>query len=45
MKLTDEQRAIQLQVREFMEKEAKPLVNRYWLTDDFPHELIPKFKN
>ena len=44
LKLTDEQRAIQLKVREFMEKEAKPLVNRYWLTDDFPHELIPKFK-
>ena len=44
MKLTDEQRAIQLKVREFMEKEAKPLVNDYWLHDDFPHELIPKFK-
>ena len=29
LKLTDEQRAIQLKVREFMEKEAKPLVNRY----------------
>ena len=44
MKLTDEQKEKKLKVREIMEKEAKPLVNDYWLHDDFPHELIPKFK-
>lgn len=27
-----------------MEKEVKPLVNNYWLHDEFPFELIPKFK-
>jgi len=36
-------RALQLQVREFMEREVEPLVNAYWLRDEFPFELIPKF--
>ncbi|CAA7195770.1 acyl-CoA dehydrogenase family protein [Chryseobacterium potabilaquae] len=42
--LTLEQREIQLKVRDFMEKEVKPLVNHYWLRDEFPFELIPKFQ-
>ena len=43
LRLTDEERAIQLKVRDFMETEIKPLVNRYWLRDEFPFEIIPKF--
>ncbi|HJY14280.1 MAG TPA: acyl-CoA dehydrogenase family protein, partial [Flavobacterium sp.] len=35
---------VQLKVRAFMEKEVKPLVNHYWLRDEFPFELIPKFQ-
>lgn len=42
--LTPEQREVQMKVRAFMEKEVKPLVNHYWLRDEFPHELIPKFQ-
>ncbi|WP_028297613.1 acyl-CoA dehydrogenase family protein [Olivibacter sitiensis] len=42
-RLSDEDKALQLKIREFMEKEVKPLVNHYWLRDEFPHELIPKF--
>lgn len=42
-RLNTEDRALQLKVRKFMEKEVKPLVNRYWLHDEFPFELIPKF--
>ena len=42
--LTPEQRKLQLKVRAFMEKEVKPIVNDYWLRDQFPFELIPKFK-
>ena len=42
--LTPEQREIQLKVRKFMEEEVKPLVNHYWLHDEFPFELIPKFR-
>ncbi|APG60289.1 acyl-CoA dehydrogenase family protein [Christiangramia salexigens] len=44
LKLTDEQRAIQLKVRNFMEDEIKPLVNEYWKKDQFPFEVIEKFK-
>jgi glutaryl-CoA dehydrogenase len=40
--LKDEDRALQLYVRSFLEKEVKPLVNKYWLKAEFPFELIPK---
>jgi glutaryl-CoA dehydrogenase len=40
--LTSEERAIQLRVREFMQKEIKPIVNNYWLKDEFPHQIIPQ---
>src|SRR5690606_8740803 len=43
LRLTEEQRAIQMKVREFMETEVKPLVNKYWLNDEFPFEILPKF--
>lgn len=42
-RLNAEDRALQLKVRAFMETEVKPLVNKYWLHDEFPFELIPKF--
>lgn len=41
-KLSAEDRALQLRVREFLEREIKPLVNKYWLHDEFPFEIIPK---
>jgi glutaryl-CoA dehydrogenase len=40
--LNEEDRALQLKVRAFLEKEVKPLVNDYWLKAEFPFELIPK---
>ncbi|HYG19382.1 MAG TPA: acyl-CoA dehydrogenase family protein [Ohtaekwangia sp.] len=40
--LTPEERAIQLSVREYMLKEIKPIVNNYWLKDEFPHQIIPE---
>lgn len=40
--LKEEDRALQLKVRAFLEKEVKPIVNQYWLRAEFPHELIPK---
>jgi glutaryl-CoA dehydrogenase len=40
--LTEEQRALQLTVRAFMESEIKPIVNRYWLKGEFPYEIIPR---
>ncbi|MAM18706.1 MAG: acyl-CoA dehydrogenase family protein [Christiangramia sp.] len=44
LKLTPEQRELQLKVRNFMEDEIRPLVNDYWKKDQFPFEIIDKFK-
>lgn len=41
-RLSEDDRALQLKVRSFLEKEVKPIVNKYWLHDDFPFEIIPK---
>jgi glutaryl-CoA dehydrogenase len=30
-------------VREFMEKQIEPVINRYWTREEFPRELIPAF--
>lgn len=40
--LNEEDRALQLTVRAFLEKEVKPVVNEYWLKAEFPFELIPR---
>lgn len=42
--LTERQREIQLTMRQFMEREVQPLINDFWLRDEFPFELIPKFR-
>jgi len=41
LRLSEEDRALQLKVRDFMEREIRPLVNHYWLRDEFPFEIIP----
>src|SRR5690606_23721394 len=41
-KLSPADRELQLKVRAFLEAEIKPLVNKYWLHDEFPFEIIPK---
>lgn len=43
-KLSDEHRVIQLQLRKMMEEEVQPIVNEYWLHDEFPFEIIDKFR-
>jgi glutaryl-CoA dehydrogenase len=35
---------LRLKVRSFMESEVQPIINDYWERDEFPFELIPKFK-
>jgi len=42
LKLTPHQRDIQLKVRQFMEKEIKPIANDFWNRAEFPHHIIPK---
>jgi len=40
--LSEEDRALQLKVRKFMETEIQPIVNDYWLKAEFPFEILPK---
>jgi glutaryl-CoA dehydrogenase len=40
--LPEADREIQLQVREFMEREIKPIANDYWNRGEFPMHIIPK---
>jgi glutaryl-CoA dehydrogenase len=39
--LAEDERALLHRVRAFMEKEVAPVINRYWVAAQFPHELIP----
>jgi len=40
--LTEEERALQLKVRAFMETEVHPIINKYWLKAEFPFEIVEK---
>ncbi len=40
--LPQNEREIQLRVREFMEREIKPIANEYWNRAEFPMHIIPK---
>ena len=42
LKLTKEEREIQMKMRNFMENEVRPIANEYWNKAKFPHEIIPK---
>lgn len=42
LKLTPEQRELQIKVRNFMEDEVKPIANEYWNKAEFPFGIIPK---
>ncbi len=41
--LSEEDRALLSRVRDFMEIEVSPIINRYWVREEFPHQLIPGF--
>jgi glutaryl-CoA dehydrogenase len=43
--LNEEDNAIRLKVREFMEKEVEPIINDFWARDEFPFDLLPKIQN
>ena len=42
--LNEEERALLKQVRTFMETKVAPIINKYWVEDSFPFELLPAFK-
>ena len=39
-----EELALVKQVRAFMEAKVAPIINKYWIEDSFPFELLPAFK-
>jgi glutaryl-CoA dehydrogenase len=39
--LSEEEQALLLRVRAFMETEVAPIINQYWIREEFPHQLIP----
>jgi glutaryl-CoA dehydrogenase len=42
--LNEEEQALLKQVRTFMETKVAPIINKYWVEDSFPFELLPDFK-
>src|SRR3981189_2648803 len=42
--LNAEELAVLNQVRAFMETKVAPIINKYWVEDSFPFELLPAFK-
>ena len=42
--LPAEEQAIIKKVREYMETNVQPIINKYWVEDSFPFELLPSFK-
>jgi len=42
LKLSPEERDIQIKIRNFMEDEIKPIANEYWNKAEFPMHIIPK---
>src|SRR5215469_8113699 len=43
--LPPEELATLKQVRSFMESKVAPFINKYWVEDSFPFELLPAFKD
>ncbi len=39
--LSEEDQALLLRVRAFMETEVTPIINQYWTREEFPHQLVP----
>jgi alkylation response protein AidB-like acyl-CoA dehydrogenase len=42
--LSADEFAVFKRVREFMEIKVAPIINKYWVEDSFPFELLPAFK-
>ncbi len=42
--LSADEQAIVKKVRTYMETKVAPIINKYWVEDSFPFELLPSFK-
>src|SRR6202046_4999744 len=43
--LSAEDLAVVKQVRSFLETKVAPIINKYWIDDAFPFELLPSLKD
>ena len=43
--LSEEDQGILRRVRSFMEENVAPIINDYWMRDEFPHQILPGLKN
>ena len=43
--LSDSERAILQKVRTFMDSTVAPVINKYWLEDSFPFDLVPGIRD
>src|SRR5215475_4552820 len=43
--LGDEERGIAKKVRAYMETKVQPVINKHWVEDTFPFELLPSYKD
>jgi alkylation response protein AidB-like acyl-CoA dehydrogenase len=39
--LSEEDQDLLHRVRAFMEAEVAPIINQYWIREEFPHQIIP----
>src|SRR6516162_5755907 len=42
--LSADEQAILKRVRDFMDSKVAPIINKYWVEDAFPFEVLPAFK-
>ena len=40
--IPDRDRDLVLGVRDFMQREVRPIANDHWASSEFPHQLVPK---
>ena len=40
--LSEEDQALLRRVRAFLEAEVAPVITKYWIREEFPHQLLPK---
>lgn len=43
--LSQEDRDLVSQVRAFMEEKVAPIINDYWMRDEFPFEVLPEMSD
>ena len=40
--ISEEDQALLRRTRDFLEAEVAPVINDYWIREEFPHQLLPK---